>query len=755
MYDIRQFKPTLYLLMLLGIAGFALAVNSPAVLILGWGATFINAWLVRSGRFKPISRLLSNMILLGGVPLVLIESMNASSNDEVVWIGQYIVLLQIVKLYEQRANRDYAQLLVLGLLLMVAAAINTTSLGFGVLLIAYLFLSLYCCLLFYLKSEADSAVTALSLPHEKLNTATLRQDQRYLARSMRRVAGLVAAVAIFFAVVVFLLFPRISGNGFFGGRQLHEQALTGFSTEVSFQQVARIAQSNEIVAYARVSKDDKPVSGGDTLLLRGMTLEQYNGDSGGPQGPRWGWSHVRVDEYSYACGDSGPTSLRDNPLPAHTPLWRQNITLSPTGTPVLFAIAGPVSIKTQRQARIDFSPSNGTMRSPAAMIDALEYEVVSTNNLDAPADADDSVPILPRPDSQIEAFASRAEVCGRNSAGPLAAQRARFPVHVDPLDGRIASNIEQYLRGNFTYTLDLTDAKRIEGRDPIVAFLYDLKRGHCEYFAGAMTLMCQSLGMQARMVIGYKCNEYSTIGRQYIVRQSDAHSWVEVRTADGWKTFDPTSGTPADLASRNKEGFLQPLEHLVDYLQYTYASRIIAYDNDDRKNLIETTESAMGRAGASSRSFYDEINNWIATDRFWKVSSTVIGAMAWLAVLGVMAAIGIFLSERWKLSRLAARIGINLLPAAEKQRLTRQLVFYDNLMRLLERHQLVRPANLTPLEFVESLLFLPSETYQTILRLTKIFYRVRFGGAELSNEQRKRLEIVLTRLNDALSQAKV
>jgi transglutaminase-like putative cysteine protease len=111
------------------------------------------------------------------------------------------------------------------------------------------------------------------------------------------------------------------------------------------------------------------------------------------------------------------------------------------------------------------------------------------------------------------------------------------------VDDAIATNIENHLRSTFAYTLDLTDAKRIEGQDPMVAFLYDLKRGHCEYFAGAMTLLCQSLGMQARMVVGFKCDEYNPIVKQYVVRQAHAHAWVEVLLPDGhWKTFDPTSG---------------------------------------------------------------------------------------------------------------------------------------------------------------------------------------------------------------------
>src|SRR5205814_5672294 len=98
---------------------------------------------------------------------------------EILAIGQFLVLLQIVKLFEIRANRDYAQLLVLSLLLIVAASINTASLIFGIVLLVYLFLALYCCLLFHLKIETDHAKAAIGIPDEKLNPATLRQDQRY------------------------------------------------------------------------------------------------------------------------------------------------------------------------------------------------------------------------------------------------------------------------------------------------------------------------------------------------------------------------------------------------------------------------------------------------------------------------------------------------------------------------------------------------------------------------------------------------
>src|SRR5687767_2297945 len=168
MYDIRQFKPALYVLLILGVSGFALAAEHPLMWILAVAAIWLNAWLVKTNRFRPMPRLVANVVTIIAFVYVAMQVQQLGPRSVLV-IGQFLVLLQLIKLYEQRANRDYAQLIVLSLLLMVAAAINTASLLFGLMFIAYLFLSLYCCLLFHLKVESDQARSAIAIPEEKLN----------------------------------------------------------------------------------------------------------------------------------------------------------------------------------------------------------------------------------------------------------------------------------------------------------------------------------------------------------------------------------------------------------------------------------------------------------------------------------------------------------------------------------------------------------------------------------------------------------
>src|SRR5436190_167396 len=338
MYDIRQFRPALYTLLILGMSGFALAAQSPGIWLLAVGAILFNGWLIKIGYFRPLPRLFANLITLLALLYIVYEVM-FSGITPIMVIGQFLVILQLVKLYEQRANRDYAQLLVLSLLLIVAASINTASLVFGLLLIVYLFLSLYCCLLFHLKIETDHAKAALGLPEDKLNPATLRHDEKYLSSSMRRLTVFVSIVSIAMAVLVFLFFPRGTGANLIGGVQFRpSQTLTGFSDSVSFQTVAKIQQNNDAIAHVKVWHNEELVQGTQTLLLRGTTLNTYR---------NWEWTHGLSND----SGDTKDISLDWQELgPPARPadVWRQEIWLEPTGTQAIFAMPGAVRIATSR-----------------------------------------------------------------------------------------------------------------------------------------------------------------------------------------------------------------------------------------------------------------------------------------------------------------------------------------------------------------------------------------------------------------------
>lgn len=760
MYTINQFKPALYALLLLGMLGFGFAAESPGIWALGTGGILLNAWLVKTRRFTPMPRLLANLVTIGAM-LYVAREVFAPGSTAVIVIGKFLVLLQLIKLWEQRANRDYAQLIVLSLLLMVAASINTTSLLFALMLVAYLFLSLYCCLLFHLKVESDSAHAAFALPIERMSPATLRQDKRFLGRSMRRLTGVVSAIGIVTAVAVFLLFPRGAGAGMFGPLQFRQgQALTGFSETVNFQNLAAIAQNHAEVANVEVWRNGQPVDGADTLLLRGVTLDKYN-RKGGRGAAAWQWGSMSMRDDDGETVRRGQSWRMTDPEPGE-PVFRQQVQLLPTGTQALFAMGGAFEISPrQRDLKLRFDPADRTLRANEVVMQTIRYEVVSSGapfpaqlpsakQLNGAKLRQDAI------DEQILNYALDPNVSGAAGGGSSLGQvRLESGAYVHELDEQIARNIERHLKTSFSYTLDLTDARKLtRDDDPMVAFLYELKRGHCEYFAGAMALMCQSLGMQARIVNGFKCDEFNDIGTgYYIVRQSHAHSWVEVQTLRDdevavWSTFDPTSAR--EQGDGEDGGAWQKVKHLFNFLEFTYANAVIGYDNDNRDNLVASLDAGLQNSTYRSVERLSTARRWLAGN-VWSVSTNVLNVIVALMAVALAAFAGWFLWERWMLRRKAARIGLKRLPTAEQLRLARQLGFYDDLMRLLARQGISRPPHLTPLEFSRTLLFLPSEAYDTVRRLTEVFYRVRYGHAELDGRQRRRLEGVISRLEQSMA----
>jgi len=102
-----------------------------------------------------------------------------------------------------------------------------------------------------------------------------------------------------------------------------------------------------------------------------------------------------------------------------------------------------------------------------------------------------------------------------------------------------ATAIESYLRSNYQYTLTPTEPPATA--DPLEYFLFTSKEGYCEYFASAMGDMLRSIGIPTRLVNGYGPGTYDEKLGRYVVKESDAHSWVEAYFPSyGWIPFEPT-----------------------------------------------------------------------------------------------------------------------------------------------------------------------------------------------------------------------
>jgi transglutaminase-like putative cysteine protease len=105
-----------------------------------------------------------------------------------------------------------------------------------------------------------------------------------------------------------------------------------------------------------------------------------------------------------------------------------------------------------------------------------------------------------------------------------------------------AKSIETYLR-TYPYTLHIPPPP--SDRDIADYFLFDLKTGYCDYYATSMIVLARATGLPARLVIGYSSGIYDPRKAEYVVREENAHSWVEIYfTGIGWVEFEPTASQP-------------------------------------------------------------------------------------------------------------------------------------------------------------------------------------------------------------------
>jgi hypothetical protein len=158
-----------------------------------------------------------------------------------------------------------------------------------------------------------------------------------------------------------------------------------------------------------------------------------------------------------------------------------------------------------------------------------------------------------------------------------------------------ARRLERYLARNYVYTTDFVGdpaGARLE------AFVFENRRGHCELFASAMVLMLRSGGIPARLATGFLGADYNPIEGYYIVRQANAHAWVEAQIdGAGWRVFDPTppSGRPA----ASEAGLSQLAAQLYDYLVFRWDRYVLTYGLADQIGVV-----------ASFRDLWRTISGW-------------------------------------------------------------------------------------------------------------------------------------------------
>ena len=163
---------------------------------------------------------------------------------------------------------------------------------------------------------------------------------------------------------------------------------------------------------------------------------------------------------------------------------------------------------------------------------------------------------------------------------PIAALAAEWAGSGTP--GERARRIERHLLFDYAYTVEFIGRG---GERPIEYFLLEARRGHCEYFASAMVLLLRAQGIPARLVTGFLGAEYAPWERAWVVRQSNAHAWVEgYLPGAGWQVFDPTP--PAGRPTSEPESLLGSMREAWEFVLFRWDRYVISFDFDDQVGIF-------------------------------------------------------------------------------------------------------------------------------------------------------------------------
>jgi hypothetical protein len=160
------------------------------------------------------------------------------------------------------------------------------------------------------------------------------------------------------------------------------------------------------------------------------------------------------------------------------------------------------------------------------------------------------------------------------------------PGATEPVE--IARQLERELRRRYKYDLGSPSGA---AKDPLEHFLFESKRGHCEFYSTAMAIMLRIRGVPSRNVTGFVGGTYNRFGEFYAVRQGDAHSWVEAYLPRlGWTRFDPTPPSSAAPQAAT-EGALALLREMVEAMAQGWNQNVEGFDLDKQVGLFQSVRN--------------------------------------------------------------------------------------------------------------------------------------------------------------------
>lgn len=711
----------------------ALAAFSMPVLALGW-------WLSRGGTPTALPRAAINLLVIAAIARAFFSVAN-SGNAVVSHLSEFLVLIQLIKLFDRKTPRDEAQLLCLSLFVVLGALLTDNGLGVGVLVLLYTPLATAAAMLLQIRAGLTRArILAGGAAADARLAADLSRPGPRAGAARRQFGGVVAAavlMAFALAVAAFVLTPRNLVPDRLGRIQARAGATIGFNDEVRLGRSGMLEQQSTPVMDVAISDADGNDLGSEqrNLYLRGAVLARYDNQ-------RRTWEPSRRSGVLKVY----PEARHDFATPLAPGLAiRQDISIRPLPTRenygYLFALGTPFAVECAASpSPIDVSTPELTMRRRGNN-SRLRYTVWSDPTGVAPIAEQVPWPGMGPPrrnpfrEGPIRDLAVRILEAQRLPLDP--AQRSAPDVRA------AASAFVQHLRSDFSYSLQMVAPP--EGEDPIEWFLFERKAGHCEYFASALVAMCQSVGINARMVTGYLTTEHNPVTRQYVVRQSHAHAWAEVNIGGRWQTVDPSPPGAIEEGQRRARGLLGRLRQLYDAIDFAWNQSVVSYDESRQSTLLSRLMAALPMDSPVIQRLRDAAR--AVTGAVSSALTPATGA-AWIVMVASWLAAAVFIAPRLRRLLRSRRRG----PAADPalRRLLAGAGFYERALAVLARAGMGKPDARPPLAHAQALAHADPDAAADLERLATLYYHVRFGGRPLTDAEQREAQGVLRAMSDRL-----
>ncbi len=683
-------------------------------------AIIVGAWFLEGSRWQISERIGTALIVLA-LPAAYVAfklDLFSFSGKEAIIAGvlaRMILSLTAIKLLQKKGDRDWIFLYLMSFFeVLLAAGLSISALYLASFLL-YLLVMVCAVIAFEMRKtarEVERKIAGESIQKEKV------EPKSKLSLRIRKLP-VTAIVLIVFIVVLatplFFMLPRVGGAGL-GSYEGKLSTLTGFSDNVTLGSIGRIQQNDAVVM--RVKLGDGPVGQGD-LYFRGVALDTFDNKS-------WSKSKTNAKE-PFVRGERDLIQLdyasgREN-------LLEQTIFLEPLDTPILFAVPRAVAVQgnfsvlyKDGYGAISFQPNN----------ERISYKVYSDRGLppvarlraDNQGYSTEYRPYLELPRLYDQRIAELASKVAR-SAG------SRY-------DKAVA--IESYLKTNFGYTLEMKSG----GAEPLADFLFNVREGHCEYFATAMAVMLRSQGVATRIVNGFRQGEYNDTAGMYVVRQRHAHAWVEAYfpKESVWVTFDPTPS--GGDAGGETMGIARQVGKYLEALDAIWIQYFVAFDTQEQRSVARSLRNGFVDYQTKTTSYLghlqDIISDWwteVRGDKGTLASAAAVGYA--IAILAGVIALGLLLIWIYR------KIGKMAIWRRMWERLFSKphvsiIEFYDRMQDILAQKGFVREPHQTPLEFAYAV-GLPEA-----VKITERYNRVRFGEQHLSDDEAAEIKWWLTSL---------